>query len=194
MLKKITISAILLVFVLFPISPIKAQTFTMEQNVVIEGLKAQLIQILLQQIAVLQEQIKQLIAQQNLALQQSETSGAVEELSKPDGIHVDIGKLSCFNEEKNHSIIAHYNLPVLIEGDHMGGYYQVKTNQQNLVKGGELMENQANASFSFTTDESLVVYTLTLFDKTPMVTQRGRVFNFNPIVEKSITFTLPSCQ
>lgn len=200
MIKKFTFLIVLLALIACP-SPIKAQTFSAEQNVVIEGLKAQLIQILLQQIAVLQEQIKQLVAQQNLAIQQSETSGAIEAVNKQveevatggsaETTKLYVGNMECSKRPNG----TYYQLPVTIEGQWRGGLYQVKNLEGKVITGGYL-QNGTKIDIAFSDSRnSQGTYLVKIYNSSPIINRmRFPVFMGSPIAEKTGTFTLPSCQ
>lgn len=200
MLKKLTFTFVLLAVVSLPLSSVKAQTFSSEQSVVIEELKAQLIQILLQQIAVLQEQIKQLIAQQNLALQQSETSGAVEAVNKQieevatggsaETTKLYIGDMECSKRPNG----TYYQLPITIEGQWRGGMYQVKNPEGRVITGGYL-QNGTKIDIAFSDSRnSQGTYWVNIYNSSPITYRNGfPVYAGSPIAEKTGTFTLPSC-
>ena len=90
-MNKVFISSLLLVTLAMPFAPIKAQTFSAEQQVTLDSLRQQLIDLLLQQIAILQAKIDEIIAKQNAVVQtpvyqapQAPVVGAVEPVVMPD--------------------------------------------------------------------------------------------------------------
>lgn len=126
-MKKIVITLVTVGLFLTPsIYRAEAQTFTPEQQALVDSLKQQLIEMLLQQIAVLQAQITELNAQQEESANEiTKVSEKVEEIKEggsPETTKVTVGEVQCTTRPAG----QYYTLPISVEGQWTSGLVQIE--------------------------------------------------------------------
>lgn len=141
-MKKIVISSLLLVIMALPLAPIpvRAQAFSAEQQTTLEELRQQIIALLLQQIAILQAKIDEIIASQTQSVVLGSQS-APEEIPlvpKPTVV-ASIGTISKFTDNG-----VQKNLIPVIFGDAI--HVTLITNCPQANINGGLIRNEVRVS------------------------------------------------